>query len=81
MIDRVLHHSRELVIVMHDWMIDHFLMSMHMVVDWLLLNNGDFMLDIAIPMARGMLRQGIWIVRVVVTMVIETMIIEAHESM
>ena len=55
MIDWVLHDLGELMVIMDNWVVHYLFMSMHMVVDWLFLNNCDFVLNISIPVTCGML--------------------------
>ena len=54
-IDWVLHDLGELMVIMNNWVVHYFFLSMYMVVDWLFLNNCDFVLDISIPVTCGML--------------------------
>ena len=54
-IDWVLHDPGELMVIMDNWVVHYLFMSMHMVVDWLFLDNCYFVLDITIPVTCGVL--------------------------
>lgn len=59
LVDWVLHHFLKLVVVMNNWLVRHMFLSVHMVVDWLLLDYSHFVFDWTIVMSGGVLGQEI----------------------